>query len=465
MPRPQPRLLTPCLSLRSTSNRFAANAAVAWNNATDVTFETWCQVDQWVVGVGQAYILMCSSNDPFAVNGGRAIYWLRSAADRMSLIAYAQGATPRSVSVDLPQLIANKIHVVATYSNTNGIKLYVNGVLVAGPSAACDSTLGSNYISLGNIVPALSAGWVGLMAGTRVWARALSASEVADAYAGRAVSSTNQLGDWPCTDGVGLSAADRSGNGNNLTLDSTGMWDQRGFSRPRLKSSLSSASDLPGLACDFDASKLALNNLDPVASFTDQSSNANHATAAGSARPTFKTNQRNGLAVVEYDGVANVSSIVGTSVGVLKDFTCFLVSNTIALGAASNEGGIFGNLIAGQMQVTHYQGDSAIYAYVGAGGNRTNFVRAPGTWTLASFTWDGATLDPYSIVLRTEGVNRGFTKSTLTPSNTSNYAIGRSVTSGNFWNGQIAQIVLYRRRLFDVEMKKVEEMLAEKWGF
>jgi hypothetical protein len=56
------------------------------------------------------------------------------------------------------------------------------------------------------------------------------------------------------------------------------------------------------LALWLKADGLALSNSDPVASFTDFSGLARHFTAAGSARPTYKTNQKGSLPGVDFDG-------------------------------------------------------------------------------------------------------------------------------------------------------------------
>lgn len=50
---------------------------------------------------------------------------------------------------------------------------------------------------------------------------------------------------------------------------------------------------------------LSLNNNDPVSSFTDHSSNAFHATASGTARPTFTTDRLNGKPMLVFNGTSH----------------------------------------------------------------------------------------------------------------------------------------------------------------
>src|SRR5438132_1219954 len=64
-------------------------------------------------------------------------------------------------------------------------------------------------------------------------------------------------------------------------------------------------SDFTGLQVWYRSSDLALNDGDPVATWTDRSSNANNSTASGSARPTFKTNIIGSTPVLRFDGSAN----------------------------------------------------------------------------------------------------------------------------------------------------------------
>lgn len=63
---------------------------------------------------------------------------------------------------------------------------------------------------------------------------------------------------------------------------------------------------LSNLAAWFKADALSLNDGDPIASWADSSSGGHTLTAAGSARPTYKTAIANGQPVARFDGSANV---------------------------------------------------------------------------------------------------------------------------------------------------------------
>lgn len=62
-----------------------------------------------------------------------------------------------------------------------------------------------------------------------------------------------------------------------------------------------SIARIPGRILHLDASKLTLNDGDPVTTWPDLSGNGFDATGSGTARPTFKTAIQNGLPVIRFD--------------------------------------------------------------------------------------------------------------------------------------------------------------------
>lgn len=61
-------------------------------------------------------------------------------------------------------------------------------------------------------------------------------------------------------------------------------------------------AQIPGLIGWYKASSLALNDNDPVTTWTDLSGGGRDLTSSGTNRPTYKTNIINGKAVVRFDG-------------------------------------------------------------------------------------------------------------------------------------------------------------------
>lgn len=73
-----------------------------------------------------------------------------------------------------------------------------------------------------------------------------------------------------------------------------------------------------------DATRLNLNNNDPVSQFTDLSGNGNHFVQAATVnKPTFKASGINGLASVESDGVDDGMTLSG--IGAQTAWTAFIV--------------------------------------------------------------------------------------------------------------------------------------------
>jgi len=63
-----------------------------------------------------------------------------------------------------------------------------------------------------------------------------------------------------------------------------------------------SPTDITGCKLWLKADSLALNDNDPISTWSDSSGSSNDATASGAVRPTFKTAQVNGLPAVQFGG-------------------------------------------------------------------------------------------------------------------------------------------------------------------
>lgn len=469
MPVRVPPMLAPCGRFNNSS--YLYNLAVPWADATDITFEAWVKVD-WVTNtVGSANTIMQSGSSLFVESGDRGIYFLRSTGGEVQLVAYAQGAPARNVSARfVSSYVGKTIHVIATFSNTNGIKLYVDGLLVAGPSAACNGTLASVGASARFYIGTDGSGtfrFPGRIGGVKVWTRELSAAEVLDRYTvnrNDTAMRASLLFDVPLTDGAGSTAADQSGNGLTMTWSGP-LWDERGIIRPKMREILLYGTDLPNCCLDLDVERLVgYVDGDPVTSATNFADATNPLVSSGANRPVYKVNIINGKPVLRFTGAAlSYGVLTGTKLGVTAGFSLYALFSTTSLGAAANEGRIIGN--EQHCTVTHYQGDSKVYGYVGSPGvNNVAAGRAIGVTTLLSFHWDGTTTEPYSMVERFEGSFQAARKSTLAPSNTADYYVGLKSDATNPWTGDLLRLLMYRGRHTDMEIGRVEEMLARQGG-
>ena len=77
----------------------------------------------------------------------------------------------------------------------------------------------------------------------------------------------------------------------------------------------------------WKADALSLNSGDAVTSFTDSSGKGNHFTAAGGARPTFKTGSINGNPALTFNGTAQAMSVPSLTLSASNAVTIFSVFN------------------------------------------------------------------------------------------------------------------------------------------
>jgi hypothetical protein len=101
-------------------------------------------------------------------------------------------------------------------------------------------------------------------------------------------------------------------------------------------------TDISGCRLWLDAGTLSLNNNDPVDLWEDGSAQGNDCTASGATRPTFKTNQLNGLPGVYFSVGPYLESSTGVGISGTGGRTLFFVANNTngwvlaSLGKSSN---------------------------------------------------------------------------------------------------------------------------------
>lgn len=124
-------------------------------------------------------------------------------------------------------------HYVGVRNGAN-LELYRDGALVddteEGNVSPPATALGASKVYIGCLYqynggsPPASAYLNGNISDVRVWARALSSSEVTTLYGGGDPSTTSIVGRWRLNDGTGTSASDASGNGNSGVLSGNASW-------------------------------------------------------------------------------------------------------------------------------------------------------------------------------------------------------------------------------------------------
>lgn len=239
-----------------------------------------------------------------------------------------------------------------------------------------------------------------------------------------------------------------------------------------LASARVAGSSLVAPTATWDASALALSDTDPVSSWTDATGNGNHATQATSAyRPIFRTNQRNGLAVVRFTGdnvtgphfmdtPVSASTSGVTMITVVKATSVFNGKATI-IGSTSSGGW--------QTDMSTSDGLRMLRQYAAQ-------MHLTGVSTIALSTWYILTaryLPGTGTALRINGT--AYTSgASHTPSASRTMILGRNPglgvapesSSGNFFfGGDMAEIRVFTSGLSDAEVAAHEAELATKWGF
>lgn len=220
-------------------------------------------------------------------------------------------------------------------------------------------------------------------------------------------------------------------------------------------------SSLSGLVLWLKADSLALADGTAVSLWQDYSGLSNNAIqATGANQPLLKTAILNGLPILRFDGVNDTLTIAATLI--TGGFSVFIVrksavspSSAVALAMKVGTGIAAGHFLcfvsAGQEQ----------WAFRGNAGPIWNWSVAPaGVWNIVDLQWDGAgfTAPNYRVFLNgsPQGITVGAHGGT---GNTSDVSL-----STNLWNGDIAEIVVYSRKITSTERSNVRNWLSAKWG-
>ncbi len=203
----------------------------------------------------------------------------------------------------------------------------------------------------------------------------------------------------------------------------------------------------------------ALNDGDPVASWTDSSGNSHTATAATTARPTFKTAILNSLPILRFDGTANIMSVAGvpTSAQPVTMIICAKQSSKTTPGRFYDGGnGAAGRYLSGLQGGAGGLGTGFFEPYAGL--QVRDATDHSGAFHVFTVIFNGASSFAYvdgTAVLST--VNLG------TASGSTQNKIGGD-NSGGFLTGDIAEIVIYSAGLSGTNRANVEAFEGNKYS-
>jgi len=243
-------------------------------------------------------------------------------------------------------------------------------------------------------------------------------------------------------------------------------------------SSSSSVEDIPaaGLELWLDADDPDSFDLDglEVITWSDKSGNNNDAVQNTSAnRPLRNTGQFNGMATVEFDGIDEFMSMSSLLLG--NNITAFFVS----LDKEQSSGGsIHRPFLAADNDPFRGDGNGFGFGYLRSDGADDGFNvslgdgsnedglrdnRTPtGNYEIVTVVKDADTFaglwrdqeleDDQFVMSRTSGFHTG-------------YELGAETgSSARYYDGNLAEIIIYNRVLSDAEKLQVESYLEDKWG-
>jgi|ERR1700719_1760063 len=219
-----------------------------------------------------------------------------------------------------------------------------------------------------------------------------------------------------------------------------------------------------GLKFWLKADSLSLSNGSPVPSWTDSSGNGNTVTQSTPLlQPTYNTNILNGHPAVLFDGIQTVLenlSPSGFPVGTSAPFTMFMIVNTSDVSSQLRTSFQFGNPIGDHAAMIWLNVQTLTYTDSGINNQNDSFgLLNASTFYLPAMTYDGSIFTGYlNGVL---GVTNGSLQVDLSYGT---LEVGASVEGSLYWQGYIAEIVLYNRVLTLQERYGVQLGLGTKYG-
>lgn len=210
-------------------------------------------------------------------------------------------------------------------------------------------------------------------------------------------------------------------------------------------------TDFSGLQAWWKMDALGLNDGDPISSVTDSSGNSKTLSAAGSVRPTFKTNIYNGLGVARFDGTDDSFGHSSLSLG---DLTMMAV---VKMTAGPIQG-IFGRADGGHQ--ARVEADGTMLFYTGSSATASGWQYSRDILKLLVWTRNGSTFAVSAFQNGVEFINAG------TISVTYNTAIlGAPAAVGTPFKGDICEAAIYNTVLTQSQLVKLYyTYFKPKWG-
>jgi hypothetical protein len=344
-------------------------------------------------------------------------------------------------------------HVAGVFASATDRKLYVDGIL---EGSGTDSVLFSNLtdkVLLGvQRITSPDLYLNGKLSDVRVWNTERTSAEILDNYNKRLIGNeTGLVGYWKLSEGISAVAKDFTSNANDATITDAVWIVDEPFSN--------------GIISDFTSVRI----------WKDKSINGYHAEQATSAnRPTYRSNQIDSKATIQFDGTDDFLSLPSGALGILRNVagaTIFLVAKhstdlTVQTGVWFTNG-----TAAGQVRILLRKSASNFFNISGRRLDADTAESVTSTTTnVGNYILQSAKID-YQNTLLEQFLNNtldGQDLIYLTSGNTSdtdslNASLG-ATNIGSYLNGNIAEVLIYNRTLSTAEFTNVNKYLMAKWG-
>lgn len=236
-----------------------------------------------------------------------------------------------------------------------------------------------------------------------------------------------------------------------------------------------SPSTVSGCVYWFKADALSLNDGDPVASWTDSSGNARHATGTGTQRPTYKTNILGtpgslDLPVVRFNGTTNglvTPTIDLTATSAITLFLVVSVSATAADYMLWEMGPNYNSApptAASLVRASTLKSTASLRGDVGYN-TATAATNLTTTAKVLAIYFDKSQNAANEVWQRQNGVRSvGSTNNNTNAWGNLAHYLGSRGQASLFAACDIGEILLFNRRLTTLEYRRIEAYLANRWG-
>lgn len=207
--------------------------------------------------------------------------------------------------------------------------------------------------------------------------------------------------------------------------------------------------------------------------WSDKSNYAHNANPIGGAttRPTYETNEQNGLSVVRFDGTNDGLSInpyseLASSTGVTVFVVSKMAEETVSVNNLDPR--VFSTNVANGLAL-YYNSTNNLWTVAGSSGiGESTQTNESTLFKIHTLIYDGTqTGNANRLKYRYNGVQNTLTFTgtvgTTTSASINTLYIGNN-NSANYWKGDIGELLIFSRTLTGTEITNVENYLTTKWG-